>query len=457
MNGAAIPGATIGEAVPAAVVDLLNALWASGHAAYVVGGSLRDTVLGRPAYDWDLATDALPEETLEVFPDAAYENAFGTVAVRGDGPEYQITTFRSDHDYADFRRPHRVEFGVSLDADLARRDFTVNAMAWGAQPGDPPALHDPFDGARDVGARLLRAVGEPRARFEEDALRMLRAVRLATTLGFAIEAATLAAIRAAAPLAAHLSGERIATELGKILGADRPSVGLRLLAETGLLDAVLPELAAQAGVPQNKVPGEDLWDHTVRTVDAAPNHPIVRLAALLHDVGKPSTQADGHFYGHETEGAEQARALLERLHEPRLVTDRVTHLVRQHMFRYEPSWTDSAVRRFIGKVGRDALDELFALREADNEGSGLDRTADALDELRARVAAELEAGPVLDRSALAIDGDDLMAELGLRPGRTLGRVLDGLLQRVIDDPSLNEAPTLLLLARDLAPADGADR
>jgi tRNA nucleotidyltransferase (CCA-adding enzyme) len=457
MNGAAIPGATIGDAVPAAVLGLLESLWASGHAAYVVGGSLRDTVLGRPAYDWDLATDALPEDTLAVFPDAAYENAFGTVAVRREEAEYQITTFRSDHDYADFRRPHRVEFGVSLDADLARRDFTVNAMAWGAKPGDEPALHDPFDGAGDLAARLLRAVGEPRLRFDEDALRMLRAVRLATTLGFTIEAATLEAIRTSAPLAAHLSGERIATELGRILAADRPSIGLRLLADTELLEAVLPELAAQAGVPQNKVPGEDLWDHTIRTVDAATNNPIVRLAALLHDIGKPSTQADGHFYGHETEGAEQARALLDRLHEPRMVTDRVTHLVRQHMFRYEPSWTDSAVRRFIGKVGPEAVDELFALREADNEGSGVDRDADSLAELRARVAAELEQGPVLNRSALAIDGDDLMTELGLKPGRALGRILDALVQRVIDDPSLNEAPTLLLLARDLATADGADR
>ncbi|HEX5014441.1 MAG TPA: HD domain-containing protein [Candidatus Limnocylindrales bacterium] len=457
MNSVAITGAAIGDAVPAAVIRLLEVLWASGHAAYVVGGSLRDTVLGRRAEDWDLATDALPEETLGVFPDAAYENKFGTVAVRRDHVEYEITTFRTDHEYADFRRPHRVEFGVSLAADLARRDFTVNAMAWGAQPGDAPALHDPFGGAADVTARLLRAVGEPRLRFEEDALRMLRAVRLATTLDFSIEAATLAAISASAPLAAHLSGERVATELGKILAADRPSVGFRLLAETGLLEAVLPELAAQAGVPQNKIPGEDLWDHTLRTVDAAANNPIVRLAALLHDVGKPATQADGHFYGHETEGAEQARALLERLHEPRIVTERVTHLVRQHMFRYEPGWTDSAVRRFIGKVGREAIDELFALRAADNEGSGVDRDADGLSELRARVAAELAEGPVLDRSALAIDGDDLIAELGMAPGPALGKLLDALLQRVIDDPSLNDAPTLLLLARDLAAADRAER
>jgi tRNA nucleotidyltransferase (CCA-adding enzyme) len=206
-------------------------------------------------------------------------------------------------------------------------------------------------------------------------------------------------------------------------------------------------------VPQNKIPGEDLWDHTLGTVDASPNHPVVRLAALVHDIGKPATQADGHFYGHETVGADLARALLDRLHEPRVVTDRVGHLVRQHMFRYEPSWTDSAVRRFIGKVTPGAIDELFALREADNIGSGVPRDADHLAELRERIRAELETGPALDRFALAVDGDDLIAELGLAPGPELGRVLAALVERVIDEPALNEAPTLLLLARDLAAVD----
>ncbi len=228
--------AGIGDVVPEPVVTLLQTLWSAGHGAYIVGGSLRDALLGREAVDWDLATDALPEETQALFPDAVYENRFGTVAVRRRRHEYQITTFRSDHDYADFRRPHRVEFGTSLEADLARRDFTVNAMAWGATPsgGDDPAdqaaratLVDPFGGRVDVAGRVLRAVGDPATRFEEDALRMVRAVRLAATLGFSIEADTLAAIRDHAPLVAHLSGERIAAELAKLLAAERPSVGLR--------------------------------------------------------------------------------------------------------------------------------------------------------------------------------------------------------------------------------------
>ncbi len=443
--------------MPGPVIDVLRTLWGAGHAAYVVGGSLRDTLLGRVAYDWDLATDALPEQTQALFPDAVYENQFGTVAVRGRPKDYQITTFRSDHDYADFRRPHRVEFGVSLEADLARRDFTVNAMAWGATPGPTaspnadirPTLVDPFGGHADVTARVLRAVGEPGTRFEEDALRMVRAVRLAAALGFAIDESTLAAIHEQAPLVRHLAGERIAMELARLLAADRPSIGLRLMADTGILDQVSPELAAQRGVPQNKIEGDDLWDHTVRTVDATPVHPIVRLAALVHDIGKPATQADGHFYGHEVVGAEAARRLLDGLNQPRIATERVTHLVRNHMFRYEPSWSDSAVRRFIGKVGRDALDELFALREADNVGSGVSREAGGLDELRARIASELASGPVLDRYALAIDGNDLIVEFGLKPGPHLGRILDALVERVIEDPALNDAPALLLLAREL--------
>jgi tRNA nucleotidyltransferase (CCA-adding enzyme) len=450
------PGA-IAAAIPAAVHDLLQELWAEGHAAYVVGGSLRDVILDRQPADWDLASEALPEKVVELFPGAVYENRFGTVAVRRDGEIFEITTFRSDHDYADFRRPHRVEFGDTIELDLARRDFTVNAMAWGARPGEPPALVDPYDGSADAEARSLRAVGEPQTRFEEDALRMVRAVRLATTLEFAIEPATLAGIEARAELVAHLSGERIAAELDKLLAAPTPSVGLRLMADLGLLAAISPELAAQRGIPQNKVPGEDLWDHTLRSVDAAPvSRPVVRLAALLHDIGKPASFADGHFLGHDGIGADLADAFLERLHLPRAVRDRVVELVRNHMFSYEANWSDAAVRRFIRKtseLGNGALEELLALREADNVGSGLPPTAGRLDELRARVAAELAAEAVLDRSGLVVDGADLMSELGLPEGPLLGRILDELLERVIADPTLNERPTLLMLAQAMLTED----
>ena len=440
--------ASLAASIPGPVHEIMGLLWSAGHAAYVVGGSLRDALLGRPAFDWDLATDARPDQILQLFPEAVYENAFGTVVVRHGGELYEVTTFRTDHDYADFRRPHRVEFGDSVEVDLARRDFTVNAVAWGAPAGAEPALVDPHGGREDIAARTLRAVGDPKERFEEDALRMVRAVRLAATLGFTIEPATLAGIAANADLVRYLSGERISTELSKLLAAERPSVGLRLLADTGLLERIAPELARQRGVPQNKVPGEDLWDHTVRTVDAARvDRPVVRLAALLHDIGKPATFSDGHFLGHDVVGAELAGQLLDALRSPRAVRERVVHLVRHHMFSYEPAWSDTAVRRFIGKIGVDAVDDLFALREADNVGSGLPPGAGGLDVLRERVARELAAEVVLDRSRLQIDGQDLIEELGLRQGPLLGRILDELVERVIVDPKLNDRATLLLLAR----------
>ncbi len=351
----------------------------------------------------------------------------------------------------------------------------MNALAWGAEAAAAtvavdgaddgaddgslplPRLVDPFGGRADIAARRIRAVGEAASRFEEDALRIVRAIRFAATLGWTIEPATLAALRATASLVGHLSGERIAMELEKILAADRPSVGLRLLSGTGVLAAISPELAAQAGVAQNKIPGEDLWDHTLRTVDATPNLTIVRLAALVHDIGKPATAADGHFYHHEIVGAELADALLDRLRVATAIRGRVVHLVRHHMFRYEPSWGDAAVRRFLAKVGPDAIDQLFALREADNVGSGVARDADDLAGLRARVAAELAAGPILDRSALAVDGSDLMAELAIPAGPELGRILAALFERVVENPRLNDRATLVRLARDVASGDGAAR
>jgi putative nucleotidyltransferase with HDIG domain len=448
----------------------------------VVGGSLRDALLGRAPADWDLATDARPERMLEIFPGAAYENRFGTVAVRAGGELFEITTFRSEHDYADFRRPHRVEFGDSIVVDLARRDFTVNAMAWGADAPHPPSigagaelagdglgalerssaeaseghgpipgphLVDPFGGRADASARVLRAVGDPLARFEEDALRMIRAVRLATALGFTIEPATLDAIRARADRASHLSGERIAAELERLLATPQPSTGLDLLARTGLLAAILPELAAQHGIGQNKVEGEDLWTHTLRTVDAAPaDRPVVRRAALLHDIGKPATRSEAGFPGHQTVGASMAAAVLERLRAPRSLAERVVHLVRNHMFSYESGWSDAAVRRFIARIGPTAIDELLELRQADNVGSGQPHDG-GLDELRQRIADQLAADVALDRSDLAVDGRDLIAELGLTPGPALGQVLDELLERVVADPALNDRPTLLLLAQSM--------
>jgi putative nucleotidyltransferase with HDIG domain len=447
----------LAAAIPGPVAELVERLHESGHAAFVVGGSLRDALLGRQPQDWDFTTDALPDRIVALFPGAVYENRFGTVAVREGDDVFEITTFRTEHEYADFRRPHRVEFGDDIEADLARRDFTVNAIAWGRTAGPADAgsgvtnvLVDPFDGLADLEAGVLRAVGDPDARVREDALRMVRAVRLAATLEFGIEAATLAAIRSNAPLVAHLSGERIGAELAKLLAAPRPSIGLRLAEETGLLDVLSPELAAQRGVAQNKVPGEDLWDHTLRAVDAAPaDRPVIRLTALLHDIGKPATLADGHFHHHDVVGARQADALLRRLRYPRAATEEVVHLIRHHMFTVDPDATDAAVRRFIQRIGRDRIDALFALRRADDIGSGLSPDDPHQVAFRARIDAELAAEAALDRYALRIDGTDLMRELGLEPGPRLGRMLDALVDRVIADPGLNERATLLLLAQGM--------
>ncbi len=443
--------ARLEAAIPPAVRDISARLTGAGHATYVVGGCTRDVLLGRRVADWDLTTSARPDELVALLPGAVYENRFGTVAVRRDDDVFEITTFRSEHDYADFRRPHRIEFGDDVGADLARRDFTVNAIAYGWQPGESADhLVDPFDGVGDVGLRMLRAVGDPDARFREDALRMVRAVRLAATLEFEVEPATLDAIRANAGLAEHLSGERIGMELEKLLAAPRPSIGLRLALDTGLLAVLAPDLAAQRGVPQNKVPGEDLWDHTLRAVDAAPaNRPVVRLAALLHDIGKPSTLADGHFHHHDVAGATLAATLLRRLRYPRAATDEVVHLVRHHMFVADPEFGDPAIRRFIKRIGAARLDALFALRRADDIGSGQDPDEPSLAAFRARVEAELAAAAVLDRYALAIDGSDLIGELGLVPGPRLGHLIDALVDRVLEDPGCNERATLLLLAQGM--------
>ena len=440
----AVPPPTI----PKPVRELLATLWAERYAAYAVGGCLRDALLGRAPADWDLTTDAPPDRIVELFPHSLYENRFGTVVVRHRAHQYEITTFRRDVSYSDHRHPDVVEFGRLIEEDLARRDFTVNAMAWGGRPDEAAAFVDPHDGRGDLDRRVLRAVGDPDRRFREDALRMARAVRLAATLDFSVEPATLEAIERCAELARHLSGERVGSELVKLLAAPRPSVGLRLMAQTGLLAVLAPDLERERGIPQNKIEGEDLWDHTLRTVDAAPNRPAVRMAALLHDIGKPDTLSEGHFHGHDTVGATMSRRFLSDLHMPRVLQERVAHLVRHHMFDYQPIWTDVAVRRFIRKVGPGSIDNLVALRIADNVGSGVPSDAGRLPELRQRVAAELAARAVLSRADLALDGRDLIAEFGLRPGREVGRLLDDLTEWVIAEPALNDRAILLELARN---------
>jgi tRNA nucleotidyltransferase/poly(A) polymerase len=350
-----------------------------------------------------------------------------------------------------------VRFGGSLEEDLSRRDFTINAIAW--VPVDLAAgtgrIVDPHGGRLDLERRFLRTVGDPSHRFAEDALRLVRAARFAGRLDLAIEPQTEAAIRALAPHVATVSGERIRDELLRMLERDpRPSRALRLLERLGLMAVVLPEVAALRGIPQAKLLPGDALDHSLAAVDAAPPHTPAdtRLAALLHDLGKATTQADGHFIGHEVAGADLAAVVLERLRLGRSRSGRIIGAIRHHMYNYDPGWTDAAVRRLIGRLGATDRDLLFALRRADNAASGTAESGEGVQaDLERRIAHELGRQPdlLLDRR-LAVDGHDLQQELGLPPGPLIGRLIDRLVDAAIEDPALNERDLLLSLARTLS-------
>ena len=444
------------QRLPEPVVRVLRALADAGHEAALVGGVVRDRLRGGEIssdQEWDAATSARPEEVAALLAGATWENRFGTVTVVGT-PMVEITSYRTEGGYRDRRRPDDVRFGASLAEDLARRDFTINAIAW--IPTDLDAgrgrVVDPYGGERDLWAGLLRTVGDPRERFDEDALRLIRAARFAGRLGLAIDPPTESAIRELAPTLATVSAERMRDELLRILDDAMPSRALRLLERLGLLPLLLPELAALRGVPQSKAVPGDALDHTLAAVDAAPaGHRPARLAALLHDIGKASTQAGGHFIGHERVGAEQAAAALHRLRVPRSIVADVVHAIGQHMYAYDASWTDAAVRRFIRRVGEPRLPLLFALRRADNAASGAGATGEENQaELERRIAGQLSSSPdLLMRHRLAIDGNDLQRDLGIEPGPRIGRLIDALTEAVLDDPSRNRRDLLLELAREL--------
>jgi tRNA nucleotidyltransferase/poly(A) polymerase len=431
--------------LPDAAMAVLRTLWSAGHAAYAVGGGVRDQLLGLPAHDVDLATDARPERILELFPGGHRRGAFGTVEV----DDVEVTTFRQDHVYADHRRPDRVTYTDSIDEDLRRRDFTVNALAWGRARGDRdgPRLLDPTGGLPDLSERLLRAVGDPDARFQEDALRLMRGARFAASLGLAVEPATLAAMVRRGGDVRWLSGERVGEEVRRILRLPAPSVGIRLLDRMGALAVILPELTDQHGVAQAKVPGEDLFDHSIRAMDGAAGLPGTTLAlvsaAMLHDVGKPATAADGHYIGHSELGAVMAREALQRLRMPGSLVERVGRLIAEHMFQYRPAWTDAAVRRFLRRVGPDLVDDLLRLRQADDIGSGLPADPPELADLRARIDAQRAAGAPLSLADLAVDGSDLVRVADRPPGPWVGAYLDRLLASVVNDPRRNRREVLL--------------
>jgi tRNA nucleotidyltransferase (CCA-adding enzyme) len=447
------------SAIPVDVLAVCECLRKAGHHAFIVGGSVRDLLIGRPPGDFDVATSAHPEATLHIFGSRyAIPTGLqhGTVTVlAGEPPNYrhvEITTFRGEGAYLDGRRPSTVTFSATLDEDLSRRDFTMNAIAY-----DPMvhAVVDPWNGQGDIGRKTIRTVGNPVLRFSEDGLRPMRAVRQAAQLGFSLDADTHAAIPNAMASFRKVSAERIRDELRKLLLSPVPSHGIELMRQTGLLAEVLPEMLPTVGCVQNRFHKHDVYTHILATVDAATPDFVVRMAALLHDLGKPKTQAPREgspgeftFFGHERIGAEMAEAIGMRL---KLSTEErrlVTSLVAGHMFFYTPDWTDGTVRRFVRRVGTELVPLLFALREADiaSRGQGEDREAETR-ELRERIAKVAAADAALRVKDLAIDGKDVMRLLDIPPGPRIGQVLEALLEKVLDDPSLNQRPVLEQMVR----------
>ena len=452
------PSELIYPDLPDSVQGVLATLRDAGHEAVLVGGAVRDQLLGLPhgIWDWDAATSATPDRVAALFEDSSWENRFGTVTVRGL-PPVEVTSYRAEGGYRDARRPDDVRFGVLLDEDLRRRDFTINAIAW--LPTDLAAgrgrLVDPAGGVHDLRQGTLRTVGDPRDRFREDALRLVRAARLAARFALSLDPDTETAARELAPTVAGVSGERIRDELSRMLAIEpAPSRGLVLLEQLGLLAVILPELAALRGVPQAKATPGDALDHTLAAVDAVPvDAPHdTRLAALLHDLGKATTLADGHFIDHERVGAELARGVLERLRVARARVDRIVGVIGQHMYHYEEAWTDAAVRRFVRRLAGVDRELLFALRRADNLASGAGEAGERNQrELEHRIADELSRQPgLLLERRLAIDGHDLQQALGLPPGPRIGQILDRLADAALDDPDRNDREALLSLARRMA-------
>jgi len=441
------------KTVPTDVMAVLRTLRGASRQAWLAGGAVRDILCGVAAQDFDVATDALPEQVVRLFPRVIPTGMqHGTVTVLSGEHKVEVTTFRGEGRYLDGRRPSSVTFLADIEGDLARRDFTVNAIAW-----DPIAgvLRDPFSGVEDLRQRRLRAVGDPLARFREDGLRPLRAVRFASTLRLALDRPTWLAIPQALDVFARVAMERVRDELIKLLvrGAS-PSRGLRLLLRSGLLARIVPELLESVNFAQNRYHRWDVWRHTLRCVDAAPPDLVVRLAALLHDVAKPRSAApkegapgENTFYDHEKLGARLATDILQRLKFPRRETERVALLVAEHNWHYLPEWNDATVRRVLARIGPEELPALWMLRRADLNArgrlveEGLANQAAA----EARFQREIDRASALKVTDLAIGGEDVMRELRIGPGRQVGEVLARLLERVLDDPDLNTREKLIRL------------
>lgn len=459
--------------LPVFVLETAKSLIEEGFECYLVGGAVKDIVLGNTPHDYDLATDALPDEMLNIFPKSVATGAkFGTILAltpdeKGEIHEVEVTTFRSEAEYVDGRWPSNVEFVVDIDKDLGRRDFTFNAMAIDLSALDLDNsedeqivyIHDPFNGITDLNRKLVKAVGTPIERFKEDGLRAMRACRLASELEFDIEEGTYQAISKSIPVVEMVSMERIREEFMKLLlYSPKPSKGINLLKDTGLLGIFLPELLEAVGVEQILYHKYDVYEHSLRTCDVAEDS--VKLVALLHDLGKVSTDSkDGHFYGHDSVSAQITQEVMERLKFPKEEIEKAKKLVKNHMFHYPHvrdemdqeekerirlhEWSDAAVRRFLRRVGEENVDDLFRLRIADavaNPHSEFDPQEIA--QLQAHISKVLKEDMALKVSDLKVTGDDL-AQIGVPRGPEMGEILEKLLDLVIEDPLKNRKEILL--------------
>ena len=441
--------------VPEDVLGICRRLREKGKRGWIVGGCVRDLLRGGEAKDWDVATDARPDDVITMFKKVIPTGLqHGTVTVVKRGVHYEVTTLRGEGAYSDGRRPDKVEFVDDITADLARRDFTINAMALDPVDGH---LIDPFDGQRDLEAKTLRAVGDPAERFAEDGLRVLRAARFSATLECAIDPATE---RAMGSSRSHdtfrrVSAERVRDEWLKAMRARRPSVAFDAMRRTSILEITCPELMESVGCEQNKWHAFDVWGHAMACLDACKPDPILRVAALLHDVAKPRTRErsdktqDYTFYDHERIGAEMAGPILTRLKFSNDERARVVALVRHHLICYADDWTDAAVRRWIRRVTPELAPDLYEIGLADALGKGREVAEDlaSIERLRARVEALLVAGAAFSARDLAVNGKGLMDALEIPPGRIVGEILAHLVERVIDEPELNERGRLVEEAR----------
>jgi len=421
----------------------------AGADIFVAGGAVRDLLLGRDVKDWDFASNLTPEEMKKLFPKNSFcENKFGTFSiVLANGEILEVTTYRTERDYSDGRHPDVVEWGKTLEDDLKRRDFTINAMAVGKKGLIPDlVLVDLFEGQEDLKKRIIRTVGNPDERFGEDALRMMRAVRIACQIGFVIEEKTFESMVKNAKLINRVAGERIREELFLILENSKAADGIKLLKNSGLLGEIMPEVLAGVEMKQKGHHIYDVWTHMLETLNNCEStNPITKLASLLHDVGKPGSMVgEGEsrtFHNHEIIGSRIAVGIGKRLKLSNKELDQLFRLVRWHMFTAEDTQTDKAVRRFIRNVTPEYLEDMVALRRADRVGSGAKETSWRWELFKKRLV-EVQKQP-FSINDLKVDGNDVMERLGITPGRKVGEVLKAIFAEVEEEPAINVREILL--------------